>query len=99
MAIEKVSARSIKKAAALIKAGGVVAFPTETVYGLAANLERKKAINRLFEVKKRSHGKHFSLHISDKEQIEIVDQFVTSLNTLLYGSNEEEPDTIAVLPS
>ena len=35
----------------------------------------------------------------DKEQIEIVDQFVTSLNTLLYGSNEEEPDTIAVLPS
>jgi len=35
----------------------------------------------------------------DKEQIEIVDKFVTGLNYLLYGSNEEEPDTIAVIPS
>jgi len=62
MAIEKVSARSIKKAAALIKAGGAVAFPTETVYGLGADGLNPEACARIFEIKGRPRFDPLILH-------------------------------------
>jgi L-threonylcarbamoyladenylate synthase len=62
MAVEKVSARSIKKAAALIKAGGTVAFPTETVYGLGADGLAPKACARIFEIKGRPRFDPLILH-------------------------------------
>ena len=43
----------IKEAAEVLRKGGLVAFPTETVYGIGANLLDKKAIDRLCAVKKR----------------------------------------------
>ena len=43
---------SIKKAARVIKEGGLVAFPTETVYGLGADAFDPKAVARIFEVKR-----------------------------------------------
>ena len=43
----------IKQAAELLRAGGIVAYPTETVYGLAADTANESAIKRLFEVKQR----------------------------------------------
>jgi len=43
----------IKKAAQVIKSGGVVAFPTESFYGLAININDEEAIERLFSIKKR----------------------------------------------
>ncbi len=49
----KVSAKIIKEAVAVIKKGGIVAFPTETYYGLAVDPFNEKALNRLFEVKQR----------------------------------------------
>ena len=71
----------IAHCAKILREGGLVAFPTETVYGLAANLEHKKAINRLFEVKKRSQAKPFSVHISEKEQIE---NYAVNLKPVVY---------------
>lgn len=88
--------------AKILRDGGLVAFPTETVYGLAANLKDKKAINRLFRVKKRSHGKHFSVHIAEKEQIEnhaanlkpvvykLIDKFWPGPLTIIIPSKERE---------
>ncbi len=40
-----------RNAAAIIRQGGIVAFPTETVYGLGANVFDKKAVARIFEAK------------------------------------------------
>ena len=54
----------ILQAAKVIRDGGLVAFPTETVYGLAANLLKKASIDRLYEIKKRPRGKPFTVHIS-----------------------------------
>jgi L-threonylcarbamoyladenylate synthase len=53
--IASVSARSsdIEKAAGVLRAGGLVAFPTETVYGLGANAEDAAAVARIFQVKGR----------------------------------------------
>ena len=55
--------------ARIIKRGGIVAFPTETVYGLAANLLDRKAIDRLYEVKRRFRGKPLTVHISDIKMV------------------------------
>ncbi|MBM3245658.1 MAG: threonylcarbamoyl-AMP synthase, partial [Candidatus Omnitrophica bacterium] len=59
----------LKDAADIIRSGGLVIIPTETVYGIAANMLNKKAIERLYEIKGRPQEKHFSLHIDSKEKI------------------------------
>jgi L-threonylcarbamoyladenylate synthase len=56
-------------AAKVIREGGLVVFPTETVYGIAANLLDKKAVERLCNVKARPEGKPFTVHISDLKMV------------------------------
>jgi len=65
-------ANYIKEAGSILRAGGLVIIPTETVYGIAANMQNKKTIERLYEIKKRPKQKHFSLHIDEKIKIEEV---------------------------
>lgn len=55
--------------AKMLKAGSLVAFPTETVYGLGANLLKREAVNRLYKVKKRPRHKPFTVHISSLNSI------------------------------
>ncbi|MDP2981612.1 MAG: L-threonylcarbamoyladenylate synthase [Candidatus Omnitrophota bacterium] len=55
----------INEAAAVLKNGGLVVFPTETVYGIAANVLNKSTIDRLYEIKNRPKDKPFSVHIAD----------------------------------
>lgn len=55
----------INTAARTIRDGGLVIFPTETVYGIAANLLNKEAIERLYKIKRRPAGKPFTVHISN----------------------------------
>ncbi len=57
--------RKIAFAAKIIREGGLVVFPTETVYGVAANLLDGKAVARLYKIKARPAGKPFTVHISD----------------------------------
>ena len=57
------------EAAGIIKRGGVVAFPTETVYGLGANVFDENAIAKIFEAKRRPADNPLIAHISAKEQI------------------------------
>ena len=60
----------IVQAAKLIASGGLVIIPTETVYGIAANALDKKALDRLYEIKKRPKDKPFALLIADKSKVE-----------------------------
>ncbi|MDD5136107.1 MAG: L-threonylcarbamoyladenylate synthase [Candidatus Omnitrophica bacterium] len=55
--------RSIERAADVLRSGGLVAFPTETVYGLGASFLDEEAIGRLRRVKRRPGGKPFTVHI------------------------------------
>jgi len=61
--------RIIAYAAAGIRHGKLVAFPTETVYGIAASLSTKSAVSALSRVKKRPRGKSYTVHIADKTDI------------------------------
>jgi L-threonylcarbamoyladenylate synthase len=58
---------SIKEAAARIRAGGVVAFPTETVYGLGANALDPSAVRRIYELKARPATSPLIVHVSSAE--------------------------------
>lgn len=60
----------LQEAADILKSGGLAIIPTETVYGIAANMVNPQAINRLYEIKARPKDKPFSLHIASKEKIE-----------------------------
>lgn len=60
---------TLGKAAALIKRGGVVAVPTETVYGLAASLQQAKAIRKVFSLKGRPADNPLIVHISRLSQL------------------------------
>lgn len=60
----------ILKAARAIKAGMLVAFPTETVYGLGANALNPEAIAKIFEAKERPSFDPLIVHIADLEQLE-----------------------------
>ncbi|MFH1801080.1 MAG: L-threonylcarbamoyladenylate synthase [Candidatus Omnitrophota bacterium] len=56
---------NLRRAAALIQNGGVVAFPTETVYGLGADVFNLRAVARIFEIKNRPSFDPLIVHIAD----------------------------------
>ena len=53
----------IERAAAILRGGGLVAFPTETVYGLGADASNPAALTRLYEVKGRPHSHPLIVHL------------------------------------
>ncbi len=66
------SGKDIVFASKLIREGKLVAFPTETVYGLGANGLDAKAVAKIFEVKERPSFDPLILHISSIEDLEVV---------------------------
>lgn len=65
----KIDENKIKKVAKVLKAGGLVAFPTETVYGLGANGLNEKAVSKIFKVKGRPSDNPMILHVAEIEQV------------------------------
>ncbi len=68
------SSGEIEKAALLIKKGKLVAFPTETVYGLGANVFDSKAVANIFIAKKRPTSDPLIVHCSDLMMVESIAQ-------------------------
>jgi L-threonylcarbamoyladenylate synthase len=64
------TADTIREAAAALKAGHLVAFPTETVYGLGADARNPEAVKRIYEVKGRPSDHPLIVHISSINQLE-----------------------------
>jgi L-threonylcarbamoyladenylate synthase len=57
------------EAADIVKAGGVVAYPTETFYGLGADPRNEDAIERVFQIKGRDRGKPVSILVRDENEL------------------------------
>ncbi len=70
--METVLTESPAKAAEFIKKGGIVAFPTETVYGLGANVFDERAIVKIFEAKRRPNDNPLIAHIGRIEDINLL---------------------------
>ena len=69
---------STAKAAGIIRSGGVVAFPTETVYGLGANVFDATAIAKIFEAKQRPPDNPLIAHIGEIDQIALLSSDITA---------------------
>lgn len=61
---------NIEQAVSLLKNGDVVAIPTETVYGLAADIANKQAVMKIFALKNRPNTHPLIIHISDTKQLQ-----------------------------
>jgi len=59
------TAEAVTSATEVIRAGGLVAFPTETVYGLGADALSPTAVARIFEAKERPRGNPLIVHVTD----------------------------------
>jgi tRNA threonylcarbamoyl adenosine modification protein (Sua5/YciO/YrdC/YwlC family) len=67
--IDTPNKRTIKHAADIIKKGGVIVYPTDTVYGLGANLYNKKAMQRILRIKDQKSNKPLSFILPDLKDI------------------------------
>lgn len=67
---ERLRTTDVGRAAEALVRGGLVAIPTETVYGLAADATNAEAVRRIFEVKGRPSGHPLIVHLSDAGQLD-----------------------------
>jgi tRNA threonylcarbamoyl adenosine modification protein (Sua5/YciO/YrdC/YwlC family) len=82
-------ARLIKKAVEILRDGGVIIYPTDTVYGLGCDLYNKKGIEKIYEIKKRNKKQPFSFVCADLKDISryarVSDYAYKTMKRLLPG--------------
>jgi L-threonylcarbamoyladenylate synthase len=98
--------KQIKKAISILKKGGVVAYPTDTVYGLGACMTDTAAVDRIFQVKGRPKGMALPVLLADKVQMEsiltsvplsarrLADEFFPGALTIILPKSNSVPDII-----
>lgn len=84
----------IEPAATMLKKGGLVALPTETVYGLAADAENSGAVILLFEIKQRQREQLLSVLVSGMEMVENYCQNIPAAAYALAGKYWPGPLTM-----
>ena len=84
----------LKEPAQIIKKGGIVIFPTETVYGIGTNGLDENAIKKLYEVKQRPLNKPISLLVNNIEMVEKIAKNITELEYKLMERFFPGPLTI-----
>lgn len=95
----------IEEAARLINAGEVVAFPTETVYGLGANAFNESAVKKIYEAKNRPSDNPFIVHLPSlsevekaayltEEAIKLFEVFTPGPLTIILNKKKEIPSCV-----
>ncbi len=96
----------LSEAADIIREGGIVAFPTETVYGLGANALIPQAVDKIFEAKGRPNDNPLIVHIADKAQVKdlvscippkaeiLMDKFWPGPLTIIMPKADIVPDNV-----
>lgn len=95
----------IEEAIRVMAHGGVVLYPTDTVYGLGVNIFNKKAVRRIYDIKKRSLMKPLSIIVSSKDAIShvanlrtrdkiYVDKFLPGPYTLILNKTKIVPRVV-----
>ena len=90
----KMDCKLLKEPAEIIRSGGIVIFPTETVYGIGANGLDEKAVDKLYKVKNRPLNKPISLLVSNMEMIEKITKNISNKEYKLMNKFFPGPFTI-----
>ena len=98
MNVSDIPSEEIDRAVVLLRSGGLVAFPTETYYGLAVDPFNESALQRLFRVKKRPQVKPVLVLISGKGQLNILAENIPDIAIHLIDNFWPGPLTV-VLPA
>lgn len=100
------SQQALKQAGAILRKGGTVAFPTETVYGLGANALDSNAVAKIFAAKQRPAWDPLIVHVSDEkmlrrvaiqlpsEALRLIERFWPGPLTLLLEKGSEVPEAV-----
>ena len=103
---ENIELKIIDEAADILKKGGLVAFPTETVYGLGANGLNSEACRKIYEAKGRPSDNPLILHIGERDQLNIIaeevpesaqkimDAFWPGPITIIFKKKSIVPDSV-----
>lgn len=73
----------IKKAAEVLKSGGVVIFPTDTVYGIGSIYDDQNALDRIYKIKSRPENQPFPILVSMVRQVEDLATITPSARKLI----------------
>ncbi|HEX7614699.1 MAG TPA: L-threonylcarbamoyladenylate synthase, partial [Thermoanaerobaculia bacterium] len=92
--VHPLNSRSLRAAAARLRKGELVAFPTETVYGLGANALDEKAVARIFAAKGRPADNPMIVHVCDLKMLKRVIRRMPPLATRLAARFWPGPLTI-----
>lgn len=103
--LNEVGESDVLEACEILRSGGLVAFPTETVYGLGADAFNIRAIGRIFEVKGRPSDNPLIVHVGDIEQIfevsrpsgkymDIVERITPGPITFVFEKRESLPELV-----
>jgi L-threonylcarbamoyladenylate synthase len=96
----------IKKAIDILRMGGVVAYPTDTVYGLGSDIYDSRAVERIFRIKRRSHNLPLPVLIASTDQLasitvkipaiarDLVDHFWPGALTIILRKDSSVPDIV-----
>lgn len=95
--MQSILSENIEEAIKFLKDGHLVAIPTETVYGLAANIENASAVAKIFEVKNRPNFDPLIVHLLEKEQVNALCHSIPKEFELLYNAFCPGPITF-ILP-
>lgn len=104
MKTELLTAAETKRAGEILRSGGLVAFPTETVYGLGADARNADAVRRIFAAKGRPADNPLIVHIARMEQLDelvtavpkkakaLMERFWSGPLTLIFDKSDLVPD-------
>ena len=84
------------RAAQFLKSGGIAAFPTETVYGLGADVFSEAAIAKIFEAKRRPADNPLIAHIADLDQLSLLASEITRAARSLIDAFFPGPLTVVL---
>lgn len=105
MEILNADSTGVERAVRILKNGGLVAFPTETVYGLGCDVFNEDAVKRLFEVKKRPRSKPLIVGVSDMDEVHeiaevnrdaerLMNAFFPGPLTIVFKKRRNIPDIV-----
>ncbi|SES28058.1 L-threonylcarbamoyladenylate synthase [Gracilibacillus ureilyticus] len=104
--IYRMDQQAIQEAAELVKKGELIAFPTETVYGLGADATSEEAVKKIYEAKGRPSDNPLIVHVADRHQIKnyveeipplaerLIDHFMPGPFTIILKSNGKIAPTV-----